>query len=227
MADGTAPKCGRVGSCHILYKRPNPNKVGAFYFMEKSISYRLYCINNHYLMNRYIAFLRAVNVGGRVVKMEEIRRILSTNEFQNVTTYIQSGNVIFDSAEKKVANITEKIETTLSESLGYKVSVVIRTIPEIANIIKDNPFGEPSATEQLYVSFLSDVPDGKNVTILSASLATQGEKIEVINKEAYILCEKGTYGNSIFSNNFLEKKLKVIATTRNWATVNKMMTYDK
>jgi uncharacterized protein (DUF1697 family) len=178
-------------------------------------------------MNRYIAFLRAVNVGGRVVKMEEIRRILSTNEFQNVTTYIQSGNVIFDSAEKKVANITEKIETTLSESLGYKVSVVIRTIPEIAKIINDNPFGEPSATEQLYVSFLSDVPDGKNVTILSASLATQGEKIEVINKEAYILCEKGTYGNSIFSNNFLEKKLKVIATTRNWATVNKMMTYDK
>ena len=86
-------------------------------------------------MNRYIAFLRAVNVGGRVVKMEEIRRILSTEDFSNVTTYIQSGNVIFDSAEKKVATITKKIETTLSESLGYKVSVVIRTIPDIANVI--------------------------------------------------------------------------------------------
>ena len=71
------------------------------------------------------------------------------------------------------------------------------------------------------------MPDDKNVIVLSSSLATQGEKIEVVNKEAYILCEKGTYGNSIFSNNFLEKKLKVIATTRNWATVNKMMTYDK
>jgi uncharacterized protein (DUF1697 family) len=175
-------------------------------------------------MTRYVAFLRAVNIGGRVVKMEDLRKMFDIPGFKNITTYIQTGNVIFDTAETDKLVLIQKIETKLLKALGYEVKTILKTIPEIATVVKKNPFPNHADDMNLYVSFLLDKPTTEAITALSA-LQTDNEQLQVINTEVYLLCRKGTYGNSVFSNNFFEKKLKTPATTRNWATVNKMLEY--
>jgi uncharacterized protein (DUF1697 family) len=176
-------------------------------------------------MTRYIAFLRAINVGGRVVKMDALKEMLALPGIKNISTYIQSGNVIFDSDGEKNA-LEKKIEKKLLATLGYEVTTIIRTIPEIAEIIKRNPFGKPAEDMGLHVSFLSAVPEADAVKQLLV-MQNELEQFRVSGTEAYILVRKGGYGETKFSNTFLEKKLKIEATTRNWATVNKMLEFDK
>ncbi len=175
-------------------------------------------------MIRYIAFLRAMNVGGRVLKMEELKKIFVMPGFKNISTYIQSGNVIFDCAEEDTSLLAKKIEAKLFKSLSYEVKVFIKTIPDIAGIVKKNPFKDHPEDMNLHVSFLSAKPDKEKVELI-LPLQNENEQFKVINTEIYLLVKKGGYGNSTFSNNFFEKKLKVQATTRNWATVNKMLEY--
>ena len=173
-------------------------------------------------MIRYIAFLRAVNVGGRMVKMEALRAMLAIPGFKNITTYIQSGNVIFECKETDKDKIVKKIETKLLKELGWEVKTLLRTTSELDAVIKKCPFKKYEEDMALHVSVLSDRPDDELVNQLLL-LQTANEQFYVIGTEAYILVKKGAYGETKFSNNFLEKKLKVTATTRNWATVNKML----
>lgn len=175
-------------------------------------------------MIRYIAFLRAVNIGGRIVKMEELRKMFAMPDFKNISTYIQSGNVIFDSAEEDKSLLANKIEAKLLKSLGYEVKTFLKTIPEIDTIVKKNPFKEIVEDMKLHVSFLSGKPEKEKVDLINP-LQNEQEQFRLVNTEIYLLVKKGQYGNSTFSNNFFEKKLKVQATTRNWATVNKMLEY--
>jgi uncharacterized protein (DUF1697 family) len=175
-------------------------------------------------MTQYIAFLRAINVGGRMVKMEDLKKILAIPGIKNISTYIQSGNVIFDSMETDKEILAKKIEAKLQKSLGFEVKTLVRTIPDIEAIIKKNPFKKHTDDMALHVSFLSEKA---NDTLLDQLLAlqTEFEQFRFIDTEGYILVRKGAYGETKFSNNFLEKKLKLYATTRNWATVNKMLEY--
>jgi len=175
-------------------------------------------------MTRYIAFLRAINVGGRVVKMDDLKKILAMPGLKNITTYIQSGNVIFDSAETDKNVLVKKIEKKLLTALGYEVTTFLKTIPDIESIIKKNPFKKYPEEMGLHVSFLSAAADKELVKQLLL-LQSEYEQFNVTGSEAYILVRKGAYGETKFSNTFLEKKLKTQATTRNWATVNKMLEY--
>jgi len=175
-------------------------------------------------MIRYVAFLRAVNVGGRVVKMDELKKMFAIPGFKNISTYIQSGNVIFDCVEDDKSVLVKKIETKLLKSLDYEVKVFLKTIPDIADIVKKNPFKEITEDMRLHVSFLSAKPDKEKVELI-IPMQNENEQFRIINTEVYLLVKKGGYGNSTFSNNFFEKKLKLQATTRNWATVNKMLEY--
>ena len=173
-------------------------------------------------MTHYIAFLRAINVGGRTVKMDELKKHFAMPGFKNVATYIQSGNVIFDHADSDVAAIAAKVEAKLLKTLGYEVKTFIRMIPELETIVNNCPFKNVAEDMGLHVSFLSAKPDAAAVKELMA-FQNEQEHFAVGDREAYILVKKGAYGETKFSNTFLEKKLKVAATTRNWATVNKMM----
>lgn len=175
-------------------------------------------------MNRYIAFLRAINVGGRVVKMEDLRKLFVMPGVKNITTYIQSGNVIFDTAETDKAVLAKKIEAKLLKWLGYEVATFVKTIPDIESVIKKNPFKSYPEDMGLHVSFLSAKPEAEAVKQL-LQWQNENEQFNIAGTEAYILVKKGAYGETKFSNTFLEKKLKVQATTRNWATVNKMLDY--
>lgn len=171
---------------------------------------------------RYIAFLRAVNVGGRIVKMDELKKIFALPGFKNIATYIQSGNVLFDSAVADVPALKKKTEAALKKALGYDVVVLLKTIPEIEVIIAGNPFKKEMEGNNLFVTMLSEAPAAANIALLEPMRAPD-EHVRVIGTTAYILCPPHTYGNTKLSNSNLEKKLKVQATTRNWATMNKII----
>src|SRR6185312_4662078 len=176
-------------------------------------------------MIRHIAFLRGINVSGsKLIKMEELRPMFEALKFKNVKTYIQSGNVLFDTKETDEAALNKKIEKHLHKCLGYEVTVVLRTLEEIAEIIKKNPFPKVTVGKelQLYVSFLHTKPDAKLTAALIA-LKNEYEEFIVKNREVYCLCSKKADGTRLFSNTLVEKKLQLPATTRNWATVNKVL----
>ena len=175
---------------------------------------------------RYIAFLRGINVSGsRLIKMENLRALFEELKFKNVKTYIQSGNVLFDAKETDDASLNKKIENHLHKYLGFEVTVITRSLTEIGEVIKQNPFPKIEINEdvQLYVSFLPEIPESKQSALLLAA-ANEYEKFIIINREVYCLCSKKADGTRLFSNTLVEKKLKLPATTRNWATVNKVLT---
>ena len=96
-------------------------------------------------MNRYVAFLRAINVGGRVVKMERIRRVLEGDGLAGVRTVIASGNVLFESRSRTPAALEARIEAVLRAALGFEVKTFLRTAPEVAAVVSQNPFARSAA----------------------------------------------------------------------------------
>ncbi|MCM3337494.1 DUF1697 domain-containing protein [Paenibacillus sp. MER TA 81-3] len=173
-------------------------------------------------MNKYVALLRGINVSGqKIIKMDALKSIFEALAFQNVKTYIQSGNVIFEASATEPELLAESIEKQLRVELGYEITVVVKTLSELEEVIQHNPFTENEASEgKLYVSFLSKEPVAEDLTAL-LSVQNGVDEIRALEREVYILCRQG-YGKSQFSNNFIEKKLRMPATTRNWQTVNKL-----
>ena len=171
---------------------------------------------------RYAAFLRGINVGGhKQVKMEDLRKAFESLKFKNVKTYINSGNVLFDSEEKSDL-IRKEIKDKLNKLLGYEIEVFIQNIKQLKNIIKLNPFKKAKKDEMKYATFL---PSGLRISKLPIS--SQDNDVEVFfikNDIAFSLSRKvkGKYG---FPNGFIEKKFKVSATTRNWNTINKIINF--
>ena len=142
--------------------------------------------------------------------------------FKNVKTYIQSGNVIFDTASKSEEAVRKKIENKLTALLDYEIHTMIRTPRELEEIVKNNPFSDAKLSKELvlYLSFLSEKPGKEKVTLFE-SLSTAGESLKIINREIYCLLDKKK-PKPLFSTNMVEKKLNVKATSRNWNTIIKM-----
>ncbi|MGH2574654.1 MAG: DUF1697 domain-containing protein [Ignavibacteria bacterium] len=175
-------------------------------------------------MIRYTAFLRGINVSGqKLIKMEDLKKIFLSMGFKNVQTYIQSGNVVFDTSGLNHDVLHKRIEKELNKSLGYGVVTILRTITEIERIINNNPFKKEKieGETKFYVTMLAEKPTSKQKKELE-SFKDNVDKFKIINREVYILCYKG-YGKSVFSNNFIEKKLGMPATSRNWNTINKIL----
>ncbi len=177
----------------------------------------------------YIGLLRGINVSGqKLIKMEELRSLLAELPFRQVRTYIQSGNIVFEAEQKETELLERMLENKIAEAYPFQVPVVVRTAPELAAVAEACPFSEAAATDgsgkaqhKLYVAFLSERPDDRQTALLQ-SYSSDADQFKVAGREVYILCRNG-YGKSLFSNNFLESKLKVTATTRNWATVTKLI----
>ncbi len=171
-------------------------------------------------MIRYVAFLRGINVSGqKLIKMEALRQYFELPGFKNIVTYIQSGNVLFDSKETDKGKLLAKIEKQLVKQLGYEVPVVIRSTEEIKEVIKKNPFEKEMNERKLYVHFLSAAPD-KVVHSSLEPYKSPGEDYKIIGKEMYFLAPG--MGNSKLTTTVIERKLGVTATARNWATINKI-----
>lgn len=173
-------------------------------------------------MKRYIALLRGINVSGqKLIKMEALREYFVMPGFKNITTYIQSGNVLFDAKEQDEAVLRKKIETQLLKKLGYAVPTIVRSIEDVQKVISNNPFKQvlTEDTRKLYVTFLSDTPPADAMDLLKKYLNEQ-EEIHIIGKDLYFVTV--AFGNTKLNNSVIEKKLGVSATARNWATVNKI-----
>ena len=174
-------------------------------------------------MPKYVAFLRAINVGGHTVKMDYLRRLFESLGFTNVETFIASGNVIFDSKTKSGRTLEKKIEAHLQMSLGYEVVTFIRSPADLAAIVGYKPFpdGELKAEGNvLYIGFLGDEPseEAKQKVL---SLRTRIDDFHIGGRELYWLCRK-RIGESEVTGQELAKALGMQTTLRNSSTVRKL-----
>lgn len=174
----------------------------------------------------YISMLRGINVSGqKKIKMDDLKSLYELMGFQNVVTYIQSGNVIFSSKAENKTELKRKIEEAIEKEYKFIVPVDIRTNTELKKIIKNFPFDQIDLTKdgtKVLVTFLYSKPLINKIKDLQNYVVVP-EQLVVCGKESYLYCPNG-YGKSKLSNNFIEKKLGVDATTRNWKTVLKL--YD-
>lgn len=179
-------------------------------------------------MNRYIAFLRGINVSGqKKVPMAELRFLLSQNGFTDVKTYIQSGNVVFEKEDESIAEMNTSLEQLIKTHFGFYVPIIIKSVTDINNILKHNPFTKKEDLEfnRIYFVLLFDKPEKEWVERLRQEVYPN-EQWELVNDCLYLKCERG-YGKSKLNNNLVERKLKVEATTRNYRTLMKMLELGK
>ncbi len=171
----------------------------------------------------YIALLRGINVGGhKIIKMDQLRQAFEELGFENVATYVQSGNVVFKSPKKTSAELSKKIEKMVLSRFSMCVPVILRTAEEIGEILTNNPFLKEHGTDvaRLYVTFLSLTPQKAALKGLDA-IAAGADRFHYHGQEIYLHCPNGFAGTKLSINAF-EKALAVGATTRNWNTVNKL-----
>ncbi|MBL4754865.1 MAG: DUF1697 domain-containing protein [Flavobacteriales bacterium] len=173
-------------------------------------------------METYIAMLRGINVSGqKKIKMADLRGYMEELSFQDVETYIQSGNIVFK-AKGNATQLAQVIRAKILERYGFEVPTLVKQHKDFEYVLANCPFMlDPAKDEsRFYITFLDCEPETALV-----------EKLEELNysPEEYVL--DGTniffyspngYGNAKMNNNFFEKKLKVSATTRNWKTVHKL-----
>lgn len=175
------------------------------------------------MIMKYAAFLRGINVGGKnKVKMETLREVCGTLGFENVKTYINSGNVIFENAESDDKKLAERIEKAIEKEFSLSIRVMVRSIAEIEEIIKNNPFdGQFENDKDLHVFFLDEaLPKEKQEQLLANN--SEKEMFAVGKREIYCLLRVGVL-DSLMGKDYIAKKLKVSATARNWRTVNKIL----
>lgn len=179
-------------------------------------------------MPTYIAILRGINVTGHnKLPMADLRKQLSSIGFENIQTYIQSGNVIFENGKSTPEKLAEQIAALIKKEWDYDVPVIVFEPDYVEQVISDNPFlnGRNEDETKLHVTFLAEEPAKENLKKLE-EYNYPPDEIIVKEKAVYLFCPDG-YGRTKYNNNFLENKLKVSATTRNWKTCNKLLEMAK
>ncbi len=175
-------------------------------------------------MQTYISILRGINVSGQnLLKMADLKTLYEQLSFQQVSTYIQSGNVVFRSPEQKTETLAERISHQIKSTYGYDVPVLVRTIEHWQNIVANNPFAKDTSKDPafLHVTFLAAAPESNHPDAI-LSKAMEGEEIHITPEAVYLYCPHG-YGRTKLNNTFLEARLGVSATTRNWKTTQKLL----
>ena len=171
---------------------------------------------------KYAAFLRGINVGGKTsIKMEALREVFAALGFENVKTYIQSGNVVFETGETDDAKLEAKIAAAIEKEF-FKTPVMVRSVEDIAKIVENNPFaGEEFEDKLFHVVFLAErLSDEKAAQLLAKN--REDEKFAVRSREVYCLLKRGV-ADSLLGKKYIDNKLKTPATARNWRTVNKIL----
>lgn len=174
-------------------------------------------------MSKYVAFLRAINVGGHVVKMDHLRGLFESLGFTEVATVIASGNVIFTSTSRSASGLEKKIEDHLRQTLGYEVITFVRTTGELKAIAAYRPFDASEidpAGNALYIGFLKGGPSDEARQKLASS-ATEDDKFHFSGREMYWLRRK-KFSDSKLSGPLLEKTLGMRTTLRNCTTVKRI-----
>lgn len=156
-----------------------------------------------------------------MIKMAKLSAMFESLGFARVKTYINSGNIGFDSVKAAEKKLVVKIEKAIEDKFGKKVAVMVREQKEIERVLADNPFeGEFESHKEMHVLFLSEeMTAEKEKQLLDA--CPEGERYKCIGRELYCHLPKGVI-DSLLGKSFLDKKLKLSATGRNWRTVQKL-----
>jgi uncharacterized protein (DUF1697 family) len=171
----------------------------------------------------YISMLRGINVGGhKRIKMDQLRKSFEALGFEQVKTYIQSGNVVFKTGKTSPAALSKKIEEKILKDFGFPASVISRTADEVARTITENPFLKQRGIDpaRLHVMFLSEPPAPAALKQL-ARLTVAPDQCDCSAKEIYFYLPNGV-SKSVLWNNPVDRILAVVTTTRNWNTVNSL-----
>lgn len=175
-------------------------------------------------MTTYISIIRGINVSGqKTIKMDALKTMYESLAFANVQTYIQSGNVLFQYNDVPRADLQQKIAEEIKNIFGFDVPVLVMDIEKLKEIIVNNPFIVEEVKDIAYqhVTFLYSKPDTKYIESIRQNLA-QDEAFALTDTSVYLYCPNG-YGRTKLTNTFFEKKLNVIATTRNWKTTIELL----
>jgi uncharacterized protein (DUF1697 family) len=174
---------------------------------------------------KYVTFLRGINVGGKnMIKMELLREMFSSLGFENVKSYINSGNIIFETVDTDDSVLSAKIADEITRTFSFNINVMTRRTSEIENLVKNNPFaGQFENDKDLHVFFLEeDLTDEKRELLLAQ--ANENEMFAFTSRTIFCLLRISIL-DSIVGKGFIDKKLKVSATARNWRTVNKILEF--
>lgn len=171
-------------------------------------------------MYRYIALLRGINVGGhKKILMSDLKSLFESLGFDNVTTYIQSGNVVFHTSEVKTT-LEENISKVIEVKYGFIVPVLVKKASKLQEIVSKCPFSDKKR-EKSYFILLQEKPSEENIEITTA-FSHPNEEFHITEDCVYIYYAVGA-GKAKMGNNFFEKKLKVSATARNYRTMAKLI----
>jgi uncharacterized protein (DUF1697 family) len=174
----------------------------------------------------FVSLFRAINVGGNAkVSMAALKELHESLGLTNVVTYLQTGNVVFDSPDPALdpGQLAARLSREFEKKFGFPTAVMVRTAAELDEVFNKNPFREQpeKPPKWIVVLFLADRPTEPAIADLLKSY-TGPEEIQVIGREMYAYYSNGI-GTSKLSNSLIEKKLKTSGTGRNWNTVTKLL----
>ncbi|MCC7562872.1 MAG: DUF1697 domain-containing protein [Methanobrevibacter arboriphilus] len=198
---------------------------------------------------KYIAFLRGINVGkNNIIPMDDLRNLFSAMGFKNIKTYLRSGNVIFESNENDMVDISSKISENIYNSFGFLIDSILMNEKDFIFLINNNPFfnnnsdnnhnnnlnnnlnnnsnynsSNNEAINELYVTIFKHKINRSLVEnlIKDSKKFNSDDKFLIFEKEIYLVCKNG-YHKTKFNNNYFESKLDNTATTRSFKTLLKI-----
>jgi uncharacterized protein (DUF1697 family) len=172
----------------------------------------------------YITILRGINVSAsNMIKMPVLQKIFEDAGYENVKTYIQSGNVLFNQKKSNEEEMAKYIREKIKEGTGSDVPVLVLELEDLKKVQQGNPFlkNRQEDVTKLHVTFLAKEPEKERFEKIEIEKYLPDEFI-LDAKSLYLFCPNG-YGKTKLNNNFFENKLKLDATTRNWKTVNELV----
>lgn len=173
---------------------------------------------------RWVALLRAINVGKRLVKMDRLKAIFQEMGFSDVETFIASGNVIFSTDSRPQAELEKLIEAHLEQALGFSVPTFLRRPAELRAVVDSQPY-DPAIVAQpghtLYIDFMRSVPSSEAIERLM-QLRTEFDELQVLGREVYWLARRSMHESKV-SHDRIERALDLQGTMRNISSVSKLL----
>ena len=172
--------------------------------------------------SKHVALFRGINVGGKnLLPIKELAAMFVGIGCEDVTTYIQSGNVIFRADEKVLVGIGATISRKIEERFGIRVPMVLRSAVEFEKVLRSNPFLKTGVTEDsLHVYFLAGLPGIEDVAGLDATRSAP-DAFEVVGREIYLQLPNGMARTKL-TNAYFDSRLRTVSTARNWRTILKL-----
>ncbi len=175
-------------------------------------------------MKTYVSLIRGVNVGGRKgVPMDEFKRVYALLDLKGLMSYRQSGNLLFAAPQIPVEELEKRISRKIEQEIGLSLAVIVMESQTLEAIVRNNPFSQNSGKNPAFIhlSFLAETPGDFDESSIREK-AVSREEIEFGPRVIYLYCPHG-YGTTKLHNAFLESRLGVSATTRNWNTARALV----